>query len=271
MNISKAALLLGALLAGLADAQTRPAAPVVDLSRPLQGAEPTAAQPAASAQALYELMGRLEQLQGEIQQLRGLVEEQSYVIETLKKSQKDMYLDLDHRLKEMQGDAPPADTGGAIPETGAAPEAAPADSAGAAAAAPMARVPGTPEEREAYRNAYDTLQSERQAEAISLFRSFLANHPNGEFADNAHYWLGEAYYATRDFISAREYFGKVIELFPQSQKVPDAMLKIGYIDYEEERWGDARNILSRLVGGYPESTAARLAEKRLMRMSQENR
>jgi TolA-binding protein len=51
--------------------------------------------------------------------------------------------------------------------------------------------------------------------------------------------------------------------------VPDALLKMGYCNYELERWNDARAALARVQADYPETTAARLAEQRLKRMDSE--
>ncbi|MEN8260184.1 MAG: tol-pal system protein YbgF, partial [Pseudomonadota bacterium] len=130
---------------------------------------------------------------------------------------------------------------------------------------------GTSQSKEAYQNAYTTLQTGRYTDAIGLFNSFLATYPDDRYSDNAQYWLGEAYYVTRDFGAARESFAKVIERFPKSPKVPDAMLKIGYIEYEQGHWEEARRALSDIIKDYPDSTAASLAEKRLVRMNQERR
>jgi TolA-binding protein len=64
-------------------------------------------------------------------------------------------------------------------------------------------------------------------------------------------------------------FEIVIGSFPESRKVPDALLKIGYCNYELERWDDARGSLARVQTEYAESTAARLAGQRLQRMDEE--
>ena len=54
-------------------------------------------------------------------------------------------------------------------------------------------------------------------------------------------------------------FARVIEVYPQSSKVPDALLKMGYCNYSLQRWDDARAALSRVQSDYPTTTAARLA------------
>ena len=58
--------------------------------------------------------------------------------------------------------------------------------------------------------------------------------------------------------------------FPQSAKVADAKLKLGFIEYENQQYPKAREILNEVLKGYPETAAAKMAEKRLERMKQEN-
>ena len=76
---------------------------------------------------------------------------------------------------------------------------------------------------------------------------------------------------TREFDRALSTFSTLVTDFPQSSKVPDARLKIGYIHYEKSNWKLARQELSTVVSTYPGTTAARLANDRLQRMSKEGR
>jgi len=226
--------------------------------------------------ALSDIMLRLDRLQSEIQQLRGEVELQSHELESLKKRQRDLYLDVDQRLGQVAGGAPsgapfPAGAGAA----GGAPDTAPTPTAAPPPAAPPATpAPGTGDPaREAarYQAAFDLLMQRRYEEARSAFDQFLSDYPGGQYADNAQYWLAEASYVIRDFARAEPDFSRVITQYPESAKVPDALLKIGFIQYEQQQWQAARETLNRLVREYPVSTAARLAEKRLERMATEGR
>jgi TolA-binding protein len=61
----------------------------------------------------------------------------------------------------------------------------------------------------------------------------------------------------------------VVDRFPQSRKVPDSLLKIGFCNYELKRYDAARKALRTVVATYPETTAARLASERLERMTAE--
>ena len=71
---------------------------------------------------------------------------------------------------------------------------------------------------------------------------------------------------TQQFEKALSEFEVVIEKFSSSRKVPDALLKIGYCNYELERWDSAREALARVRDEYPDTTADRLAARRLQRM-----
>lgn len=121
-------------------------------------------------------------------------------------------------------------------------------------------------EQGAYQQAFDLLMQRRYAEAKQGFQQFLAKYPSGRLAANAQYWLAEASYVTRDFPVALAEFGKVISQYPNSAKVSDALLKTGYIQYEQQEWEQARKTLQGVVDSYPALTASRLAKKRLDRM-----
>lgn len=140
----------------------------------------------------------------------------------------------------------------------------------APAATPQAGV-ATPEEQAAYEQALNILREGRYADAAQAYRQFLVTWPNGRYADNAQYWLAETQYVTRQFPQALEEFGKVVNGYPNSAKLPDALLKMGYIHYEQGDWKAARENLQAVAQRFPDSTAARLASERLQRMDREGR
>jgi tol-pal system protein YbgF len=88
-------------------------------------------------------------------------------------------------------------------------------------------------------------------------------HPDSNLRDNAEYWLAEISYAQQDFEGALAGFQKVISMYPASRKIPDAWLKVGYCQYELNRWAESRQALNIVVTQFPETTAARLARERL--------
>lgn len=252
------------------------------------GANPAQQFAAPADNAIYEVLGRLEQLQSEVQQLRGVVEEQSQTIADLERKQGNMYSDLDGRLQALTtsgGQAQPATATAAQnvqPQASTVAPAVPASSAiqaaaatpqpAAAAPAPEVKPAATPvaqgSEKERYQAAYDTLRNGHNAQAVQMFEALLADFPAGEFADNAQYWLAEAYKINREFDKARAAFGKVVSQYPNSSKVPDALLKLGYIELDQQNIAKGRDYLTRVTTSYPGTTAAHLASKKLAQMPQ---
>ena len=121
-------------------------------------------------------------------------------------------------------------------------------------------------EKAAYEEAFAKLREGAFDEAIIGFDAFLVRYPQGEYADNSRYWLGEAYYVNRDFPAAQQAFEAVISDFPASNKIPDARLKLGFTLDELNRKSEARRILQSVAADYPGTSVARLAERRLKQM-----
>ncbi|CAG7857516.1 hypothetical protein MCAMS1_02369 [biofilm metagenome] len=259
------------------------------------GASPNPAIPPTSLTTDYELMKRIQQMQAEVQQLTGKVEEQAFHIEELKKQQKNMYTDFDDRIQNLEtksgssqpiGDAPSGSSGSAVPDISNAQSSLPSAKEPSAtnAALPQSIAPKAPpvppypepvpppapeamplsaSEKQEYQSAYDNLRNGRTAQAITQFNGFIANHPDSTYAGNAQYWLGEAHRVNMDNTSARQAFNTVVEKYPRSAKVSDALLKLGYIEMEEKNTEKAREILTRVTTEFGNSRAAVLAEKKL--------
>lgn len=219
-----------------------------------------------SGPVMVELANQNEQMRGEVQSLRGEIEELNHKLETLGKQQREMYLDLEKRIKPAQAGAPESSPVGAE----SAEAADDTEGADEAPDAPQPAAKANAEEvRAAYQKAFDTLKEGRYKESIVLFKQFLAAYPGREYADNAQYWLGEAYHVTKDFPAAREAFRKLIDAYPQSPKLPDAWLKLGLIDYDMQQWASARKVFDEVKTRFPNTKAAGVAESRLQKMKQE--
>jgi tol-pal system protein YbgF len=118
-----------------------------------------------------------------------------------------------------------------------------------------------------YQQAFNLLRQSLYDQAIRAFEQFMVRHPNDLYSDNAQYWLAEAYYVKREFPQALVEYNKVVSNFPQSQKLNDALLKIGFTLHELGEIDAARKQLQELIQKQPDSTVARLADERLKRIS----
>ncbi len=245
------------------------------------------AQGQGQGQTTIDLLNRIDALQNEVTQLRGLVEQQAFEIENLKKAQRDRYVDLDSRIARLEGGSPQASLPVApqpgavqpLPEPPLAPGQLTAEPETPAAATlpasvppPMAgSAPGSGSEKTAYDDAFAALRDGRYADSARRFAAFLEQYPDGEFADNAIYWLGESYYVTQNYRIALDTFRDLLKRFPDSSKAPDALLKLGYCHYELREWAEAEAALSDVVRRYPDTTVARLAQGRLRALRLEGR
>jgi tol-pal system protein YbgF len=203
-----------------------------------------------SNQSLLELSQRVESLQGEVRTLRGRIEELENSDDIVRKQQRALYSDLDKRINQLGG-------------AGVAGAAAGVAAGAAAGAAPAGNAA---QEQAAYAQAFGDLKAGKYPMAISEFRQFLTSYPKSDLADNAQYWLGEAYYVSRDFPNAAGAFKAVGDQWPSSRKAPDALLKLGYSQFELKRTAEARATLNDVTKRFPDSDAARLASERLKQM-----
>ncbi len=186
----------------------------------------------------------------------------------------------DARIREIPrtaATAPPV-PGAAVPP--AAPAAVPPTPAAAVPPAHTAVVINTPTppravagptidsaaSETAYREAFTMLKAGQYEDSIAAFNSYLQLYPASRNADNAQYWLGEAYYVMRQFEPAIEQYQKLLQNHPASKKQSHAMLKIAY-SYDELGLSEqAAAVLTDLKTRFPGSAAARLADERMQRM-----
>ena len=237
--------------------------------------------------AMLDMIQLVDQLSEEISLLNGSIEQQGYDIEGIKKRQRELYLDIDRRLRDLESgaaaQAPAASISVPQVETPAVPAAsagssqqtqAPESNDTGATQTTTASISQTPsatqsEEKAAYQAAFDTLKEGRYKKAKTELKTFLGRYPSSSYAGNAQYWLAEAHYVTRNFDQGIVEFKKVLDNYPGSNKVPDAMLKLGYTFYELKQFPQAKQILTDLRARFPDETAARLAAKRLDRIRKE--
>ena len=216
-----------------------------------------------------------QRLKDDMRTLRGDVEKTRFDYTQQDRRGKDLYMDLDRRLQRLEAGgvaaaaaatapvsayAPPVPAGPTSAYTPPSATTAPAVAGAAVVVSPQV---GSPEEEGAYLATFDLLKNGKYDDAIRGFGDMLDKWPNGRYADNAAYWMGEANYVKRDYSAALTAFQRVLKSYPNSAKTPDAMLKIG-LTYTELKQPDlAKSAFQQLVQKYPNSNAAKLATQRL--------
>lgn len=213
---------------------------------------------------------KMEALQSEVQSLRGQVEELTHQLQQMKTQQQAMYSDLDKRITTalQSSSAKPKlaeDTSvkpqikDAIDENKAKKTA----SVGVIGAVDASSEPNVAEEQQIYQTAYDLIKTKKYGEAISALRGMLTKYPSGQFAANAHYWLGELYGLLGKNEQSAAEFSSVVQTFPNSPKVSDAQLKLGLIFAAESNWAEAKSAFKKVINRYPGTASARLASEQL--------
>ena len=207
--------------------------------------------------SLVDLTLQMDEMERRVAELQGRTEQLEYAGESSVERQRSLYADLDDRIQQLEGSLQQAVSAVNVMDGG---QLAPGE----------LPVPNG-SDRDNYQAAFELLKEQRYEQAALAFEQFLVTYPQSELADNAQYWLAESHYVTDEFTEALAEFSVVINDHPRSRKVPDALLKMGYCNYELERWDEARTALQRVQTEFPDTTAARLAEQRLKRIADEGR
>ena len=177
---------------------------------------------------------------------------------------------LDSRIAALSQAPPPAAgatgmpsaTGGEMPPaTGAAPPpAVMGDNPIAAAQVPA----GAPAD---FRDGMETLRRGDDQGAIQKFREFLRKAPKSDYADDAQYWIGEAYFASKDYNRAILEFNEVLLRYPKGDKVPAALLRQALAFAELGDKVDARLVLQKLVSEHGDAPEAERGRQKLAELS----
>jgi tol-pal system protein YbgF len=245
----------------------------------------TGVQPASGFVEQTEV--RISALEGQMRDLTGRLEETLNRVAQATQRLDKLVGDVDFRLNKLEqpgaaaSSATAASPAAAAPAT-QAPSAAPAApvlapgqqrivlmpgspavapqpaQAAAAPAAAAVQLPAGPPEIQ-YEFAYGLYQQAVQDRgefggAEQALRSFVAANGSHRLAGDAQYWLGETFYARRDWTNAAGAFAEQFRRFPQNVKAPDALLRLGQSLGQLNRKQDACGTLGELERRYPAAT-----------------
>lgn len=217
---------------------------ILDLRKEVRESKEQQAQREAALQAALEqsqraqldLLQKITELQQEMAALRGQIEVQSRGVTETQQRQKDLYRDLDERLKRFE------------PQ-------------------PMAvdgqEVMVNPAERQAFEQAQTQFRAGQFELARDAFSRFVLQHPSSPLAPQATFFLGNAHYALKDFRSSANTQLQLVKTWPASGRAPDALLVAAGAQVELNDRRGARATLERLIADYGQSPAAATAKERL--------
>jgi tol-pal system protein YbgF len=183
-----------------------------------------------------ELVNQIESLRQESARLRGQVETLTNEVATLQKRNRDLYADLDARLKKMEPQSVTVD--------------------GRSAAVDRA-------ELAAYETPLAQFRSGDFKGSLPGFQQFVARYPASAYAPAAQYWIGSAHYAIKDYKSAIAAHRTLVERYADSPRVPDALLSMAESQVQLGDRKSANATLTRVIKEFPETEAAKIARDRL--------
>ncbi len=155
---------------------------------------------------------------------------------TQQKRSRDLYTDLDTRLKKLEPTSVTLDGQNVTVERG---------------------------EQASYDAALGLVRANDFRGAVTSLQSFLARYPASAYAAQAQYWLGNAYYQLKDYKAALAAQRAVVERHADSPRAPDALLNMAASQIELNDRAGARATLNKILKAYAESEAASAARERL--------
>lgn len=204
------------------------------------------------AEAYYQM----QVLQQEVQELRGAVEELKHEVKRLRQQRTEDYMDLDRRISKLTGGTPASDT----PDSGDAGSATPGTQQPAANGSDSAPV-ASESERDRYQASFGLARSGDYAGASKAFKSLLDDYPNGQYAPNANYWLGEIALVQGNVEEARTWFVALLDGYPNSSKVWDGRYKLGTVYHQLGDDAKAKELLEQVAAS--DARASGLAKQYL--------
>lgn len=235
-------------------------------------------------------MPKVDALQNQVQTLRGQVEELTHQLQQLQTQQRAMFTDIDKRLSKQPANQTTlasndtsadstisSDTKSTKVDSSASLNKAPAKNPVSSPASSIKSgvptvssvkptsdsQPNVVEEQQIYQTAYDLIKAKKYNDAIAALQKMLQKYPSGQFAANAHYWLGELYGLLNKNDQSAQEFSTVVKDYADSPKVPDAQLKVGLIYAGQFKWTEAKSAFKKVISQYPGTSSARLAAEQL--------
>ena len=125
-------------------------------------------------------------------------------------------------------------------------------------------VPTLPDDKEQlWQQAGERLASGQSDEARRFFHAFILRFPDDPRAPRAYLEVGRSFALERQFPRAAAEFQRVLDVYPRSPEVPEAMWQLSMAFVELRFCTDARSLLGDLVKRYPKSSPATHAQKEM--------
>ena len=221
-----------------------------------------------------DVSSKVAELQAEVQTLRGQIEEINHQLQMLGSSAKAGAGDSPLMASDNSADDASGGTGGAskakknkkTSNGSANPSVSKGLPTATSESSASANQPNVAEEQQIYQTAYNLIKAKKYNDAADTLQKMLQKYPTGQFAANAHYWLGELYSLMNKNDQSLAEFNNVVKNYPDSPKIADAQLKLGLINAAQQKWSEAKTAFKKVINRYPGTASAHLAAEQLKQL-----
>lgn len=200
-------------------------------------------------QGFADMLNQIDRLNQELTNVRGQLEVATHNIESTQQRQKDLYTDVDSRVRRLEGGAPATDNASSAAGSDTAPVAAASTNNAA--------------ELKDFDAAQALSRAGKHKEAFQAYDKFLQAYPGSSKAAEAQYGLGYSQFSLKNYKAAIVTQQKLLRQFPDSPKAPEASFAIANAQIQLADVDGAKATLRELLTKYPGSEVAPNAKKRL--------
>ena len=197
--------------------------------------------------SLNDMLNQIELVKQDVSKLRGDIETLRHLNATVEQRQKDLYQDLDGRLRKIEEKS----AGSNNPQANKVTEAP---------SIPEVKVPS---DQEVYDQANQLLDSMKYKEAFQAFTDFIKQFPNSTLLPDAKYGLANAQFNLKNYKASVGTYQKLLDQHPDFAKNPEALLGLANAQIQLALIPEAKKSLKDLIKKYPKSDVIQNAQKRL--------
>ena len=211
-------------------------------------------------ESLEILLDKLNKLEEEIANLSNNIDQNTYELQRIEDANQLRYMDLDKRIHQLEtlillsneDDNQEQIVSSDLDEN------------------PLSGLIANDESEEEFllwSNSLKLIENSRYSEAAENLRLLILSFPQGEYTNEAYFYLGDIYFQQQMYQDSIETFNSLLNNFPENNKTPESIFKLGlnFLRLEDEL--AAISNFNNVIQNYPESSAAILSKEELVKLN----
>ena len=211
-------------------------------------------------ESLEILLDKLNKLEEEIANLSNNIDQNTYELQRIEDANQLRYMDLDKRIHQLEtlillsneDDNQEQIVSSDLDEN------------------PLSGLIANDESEEEFllwSNSLKLIENSRYSEAAENLRLLILSFPQGEYTNEAYFYLGDIYFQQQMYQDSIETFNSLLNNFPENNRTPESIFKLGlnFLRLEDEL--AAISNFNNVIQNYPESSAAILSREELVKLN----